>query len=179
LLGLLLFSWFGYRLWVDRAEAKVNTALEIQLDNNQYNESQLLLIKIPVSHLSYYGSSKEFERVDGQVEMHGIQYKFVKRRLYNDSIELYCIPNQVATVLQQVKNDFFKSICDIQTNGSNKKNSSHPNTFKSFSTDDYTMNNASAFVIPSSILLTGKFTYAESLTSLYQFTAEHPPDVYI
>lgn len=175
LLGLLLFNWFGYRVWVNRVEANANVALEAQLDNNKYEESQLLLIKIPVTQLSYYNSSRDFERVNGQVEMNGVKYQFVKRRLFNDSLELFCIPNQAATRLQLFRNDFLRSLSEQQGRES-KQTPSHPNIFKSFPTDDYTVNDLPTHLAPSSVALNRPANYAEALTSLYHFTSEHPPD---
>ncbi|MBS1600228.1 MAG: hypothetical protein JST75_18515 [Bacteroidetes bacterium] len=178
LLGLFLFNSVGYRLWVNHVESSANDTLISEIDNNKYDESQLLLFKIPVSRLSYYNNSNQFERVNGQVEVRGIEYQFVKRRLYNDSLELYCIPNHTATMLRQVKNDFFKVMNDLQANESNKKTPSHPNIFKSFSTDDYTVNDALILTIHASQIIKSPANYAEALTSLYQFTAEHPPDFF-
>ena len=151
--------------------------LEAKLDNNSYEESQLILIKIPVTQLSYYNSSREFDRVDGQVEMNGIQYKFVKRRLYNDSLELYCIPNHTAMALREAKNNIFKLVSDLQSNTSEKKSGAHPDISKTFPIDDYTISDALAGVDPHRIIMKREFHYAEALSSLYQFIVEHPPDV--
>jgi hypothetical protein len=69
---------------------KADRELETRLDENRYDESQLISIKVPVTHLSYYNTSDQFERVDGNIEFGGIQYKYVKRRIFNDSLEVLC-----------------------------------------------------------------------------------------
>ncbi len=84
------------------------------LDREQYDELQLISIKIPVSHLSYYNSSPNFERVDGQIEVNGVICQYVKRRLYNDSLELLCIPNHTVTKLRITGKDHFRLINDVE-----------------------------------------------------------------
>lgn len=125
LLGILLFNWVGYRVFVSYIEDWENSRLEAQLDDNEYNESKLISLKVPATYLSYYTNSKSFERVDGQIEINGISYKYVKRRLYNDSLELLCIPNIASMQLQNAKSNFFKITNDLQNTSQNKKSNSH------------------------------------------------------
>jgi len=138
LMGLLFFNWYGYRLLTSWLEVRADNQLEARLDKNSYDESQLISIKVPSTHLSYYNSSTQFERIDGQIEIGGIRYKYVKRRLFNDSLELLCIPNQTVMRLQTAKNEFFKGVNDIRSgNGQNKKSDSTPGSSKNFSSTDY------------------------------------------
>lgn len=102
-----------------------NTHLEAQLDKNEYSESELISLKVPATHLSYYTNSKSFDRVDGQIEINGIAYKYVKCRLYNDSLEMLCIPNIASTRLQNAKDNFFKITNDLQNASQNKKSNPH------------------------------------------------------
>jgi hypothetical protein len=137
-MGLLFFNWYGYRILTSMLEARADHQLEARLDINSYDESQLISIKVPSSRLAYYNSSTQFERVDGQIDIGGIRYKYVKRRLFNDSLEVLCIPNQTAMRLQTAKNDFFKGVNDIrQDNDQSKKSGSNSGSSKSFSSTDY------------------------------------------
>lgn len=174
LLALLLFNWFGYRLVISFLEGRANTVLQAQLDENNYDESQLVSIKIPVRYLSYYNSSVTFERVDGQVEINGTQYRFVKRRIYRDSMEMLCIPNHEATKLNAACNEFFKFSNDLQQD---KKPGSHPSSTKNFVLDSYTMLEPFGIVRMSFRLLPEASPYAVNLISCYSPTAEHPPDI--
>jgi hypothetical protein len=88
--------------------------MEARLDDNRYDESQLISVKVPISQLSYYNPSRQFERVDGSIELSGVQYRYVKRRIYNDSLELLCLPDHAATTLQAFKNDFFRLVNGFQ-----------------------------------------------------------------
>lgn len=117
---ILLFNLVGYRFVVDYMQQKSDEALEARLDLDDYNESELIEIKIPVN-MPYQTSWSEYERYDGEVEMDGISYKYVKRRLLNDTLYLRCIPNTQKMRLQTAKNDFFKNNNDIAQNNSSKK----------------------------------------------------------
>jgi hypothetical protein len=171
---MLLFNWFGYRVYISFAEDNAVTQLETQLDKNDYDESRLVSVKIPVTYLPYYSNSKYFERVDGQIEIEGIQYNYVKRRIYNDSLEILCIPNHTTMKLQVAKNEFFKFANDLQQH---KKPSSHSGSSKNLGIDYYAVNNS----FNTNILLINSQIpshYSARLTSCYSPTAEQPPDIY-
>lgn len=83
--------------------------VETKLDREEYAEQDLIELKIPVS-LPYQNSQERFERYEGEIEIDGIHYNFVKRRLSNDSIILLCLPNKDKTKLANAKDNFFKQI---------------------------------------------------------------------
>lgn len=176
LLGILLFNWVGFRFFSSYMEQKANQRLEAQLDESKYDETELISIKIPANHVSSYANSSQFERVDGQVEVNGIEYKYVKMRHFNDSLELLCIPNQQVMKLQNAKDDFFKLVNDLQHTGQNKKGDSHPGASKNFSVDYYLVlelynpENLSISLSPKS------FFYNTNISSIYSLTAEQPPE---
>ena len=118
-------------------ENKANTRLEAQLDDNNYDESQLVSIKVPATHLAYYNNSKLFERVDGEIEINGIQYKYVKKRLYKDSLEYLCIPNNDVIKARNSRDEFFKLVNDLQQTNQSKKSTPNSNTSKNFIADYY------------------------------------------
>lgn len=133
--GILLFNWFGYRVLNDFLQNQADLQLQSQLDLRHYDESRLISIKLPATHLAYYNNSAVFEGVDGQIEIDGIPCKYVKRRIYNDSIELLCIPNQMALKLRLSGEDYFKLINDIQRT---PQGQGHPVLTKFFAVDPYT-----------------------------------------
>jgi hypothetical protein len=176
LLAILFFNWLGYQFFASYMEDKANARLEAQLDDNNYSESQLISIKVPAEHLAYYNNSKQFERVDGEVEINGIQYKYVKKRLYNDSLEYLCIPNNDVTKLRTAKDEFFKLVNDLQLNGQSKKSTPHSSTSKNFIADYY-LDNESYIVAgcPSVVTETSVFNTAHIL-HCYVPVAEQPPE---
>ncbi|HVV03192.1 MAG TPA: hypothetical protein VHC96_03175 [Puia sp.] len=176
LMGILLFSWYGYELLSSYLEAKADRQLEARLDANRYDESELISIKVPSSHLSYYNSSTQFERVDGQIEVGGVQYKYVKRRLFNDSLELLCIPNHAAMNQQTARNQFFQLVNDLQQHNGQGKKSDH-STSKSFSPTDYeTVSSLTVGQLGYTIHSLMFRDFVPTLSSSPHLTAEQPPD---
>ena len=137
LLGVLLFNWGGYRFFMGYLENKADLRLEANLDENRYNEADLITLKV-ATHLPYYAGSEKFERINGEVNVNGITYKYVERRLYNDTLELRCIPNLVKAGIQQAGEDFYHLANDIATNNSSKKSTGDHSHQAKFSMSDFT-----------------------------------------
>ena len=133
LLSILLFNWCGYHLLVFLLQETANSKFEARLDDGEYDESQLVSVKIPVSYLPYYNNSGSYERVAGQVDIGGLTYKYVKRRIYNDSLELLCIADQNVMKLKSAKNEFFRFENDLRHSGQNKNQ--NPSPIKNLTTD--------------------------------------------
>jgi hypothetical protein len=129
LILIFLFNLFGYQLVTNYMQRKADTQLESRLDNNRYEESQLIEIKVPLN-LPYQTSWSAFERYDGEVEMNGILYKYVKRKLANDTLILLCIPNQQKMDLQTARDDFFKNTNGLSQNNSKKSGNSNTGSCK-------------------------------------------------
>ncbi|MBS1606029.1 MAG: hypothetical protein JST42_25455 [Bacteroidetes bacterium] len=176
LMGILFFNWYGYQLitiyWQDRADRR----LEASLDRKDYAESQLISLKVAITSLSYYNSTTDFQRVDGQIDIGGVQYKYVERRILQDSIEYRCIPNQMAIRLKNVKDSYFQLVNDLSRNGQEKK-TPHSTQYKSVS-QDYCATSM-AIELPHMVaVLAPKMaaTGTAHLPSSYSPAAELPPD---
>lgn len=176
LLGILIFNWCGYRLLTAYMENKADRHFIAQLDNNNYDASELISIKVPASHLTYYTNSTQFERIDGQIEIGGIKYNYVKRRLFNDSLELLCIPNHTATQLQSARDEFFKLVNDLQHTGQSKKSDSHPSSSKNPSLDYYTVNDPFKITNLNFTVSYRSVDHPTALSSSYKPVAEQPPE---
>jgi hypothetical protein len=183
LLSLLSFNWFGFQLLISFLENRANTLLDARLDHDDYQEDELISIKVPATNLAYYTNGKLFARVDGQIEMQGVLYNFVKRRLYHDSLELLCIPNTVVMKLLTEKNELVKCINDIQQPEQGKKSTNHPGSNKNLSLDHYTLqhlfelNNLSAHGPGISFYISPlcSFSYCESIENPPKHTIPFSP----
>jgi hypothetical protein len=170
---LLLFNWFGYHMLNAYMENRATLQLQINLDDRQYDESELISVKVPARHLSYYNNSEQFERIDGQIEISGLQYSYVKCRLYNDSIEMLCIPNHGAIHFKKASFDYFKLVNDLQRPGQGSKNGSH--SFKRFPiiyclvTDLFSVGN------PFYKIKDGSFNFDIFLPANFSYIDERPP----
>lgn len=177
LLCLLLFNWVGYEVYTAILQADADKTMVADLDRNNYSDADLILIKVPAVHLSSYVNSKEFERVDGQIEIDGVHYNYVKRRFSEGSLELLCIPNNTATHIQSAKDEFFKLVNDLQHPGQSKKTDQHNTSFKGFNAEYYA--DMQTYAIPDLTPVRLKATdhYLLRVPSVYLTRAGQPPDL--
>ncbi len=173
-LVLFSFNWFGYRLMYDYMQKQANKQLEVALDDNSYKESELIELKIPV-HIAYQNSWASYERYDGEIEMNGVKYKYVKRKLANDTLYLKCIPNKKEMALQTAKNDFFKITNDLNKNNNPKKTDNSTSVFKNITVFDGSCFGAD-IVSPFTANQKWLPLKAEDLQSAIQLSPEQPPD---
>ena len=134
LLLLFLFNLVGYRLWFNYAQQQSDIQLQASLDKHQYNDAELISIKVPLS-MPYQTVQSSYERVDGEIKIDGKIYKYVKRRIVNGELELLCLPDQNKMRLQDAKNNFFRTTNDIATNTDKKSDNTKTNFFKNLTSD--------------------------------------------
>lgn len=176
LLGLLFFNWYGYRIVSDYLQKQSDTKLEARLDNNDYDESQLIELRVPIN-LPYHNDWKGFERYNGEIEINGIHYKYVKRKIEKGDLVLLCLPNNEKKLLQSARDNFFKLVNDLQQNNSGKKSpNSNSFSFKSLFTDyQQEKNNWTISLLP-----VFQDTYPISdihlIPSRFSSSPEQPPD---
>lgn len=129
MLAVFAFNVAGYQLLYNYLSNKSDASLELALDENNYKDEDLITIKQP-TNLPYYTDSKEFQRIDGEIEMDGVKYKYVKCRIYNGNLEMLCIPNKAKMQIEQSKNDYAKVAHDFQQNDNQKKDGSQTKSFQ-------------------------------------------------
>jgi len=120
LLSFLFFNWVGYWLFMSWFESREETRLESRLEDGRYDRSQLILVKISAGHLPYGNASTAFDREGGKVDIGNLHYRYIGKRLYNDSVEFLCLPDGEANRFQNVKNNFFSLVNDLQNTGHSK-----------------------------------------------------------
>lgn len=113
----------------DFLQKVANKQLEASLDKNSYDESRLIVIKVAV-HLPYQANWSYYERYNGEIKLNGVKYKYVKRKLANDTLYLKCIPNTKEMMLQTAKNDFFRLANNLLQNSNSKKATNTTSIFK-------------------------------------------------
>jgi hypothetical protein len=125
----------GYRFILDHFEQRAEANLVSKLDQSDYDESQLIEVKVPIS-LPYQVDWKDFERYDGEIEINGVHYNYVKRKVQNDSLVLLCIPNTDKMKIYNAREEFFSLVNNLQQNNSDGKfPPSKPNIVKSITSD--------------------------------------------
>jgi hypothetical protein len=115
LLGLLLFNAFGYYfLSVYQQEQAKHLAIL------QVKDADFTLIKLPAS-LYLHMENTDFEYVDQVFEHKNETYNKVKQRIFNDTLEIYCVRNVQHEKLKAHFNDYVSEQLDIDSN--NEKDS--------------------------------------------------------
>ena len=178
LIGVLFFNWYGYRLltayWQDAGERR----LEAWLNLDTYDDAPPLFIKMPVNSLSYYNSTTDFERVDGQILIDGVPYKYVKRRFFKDSLELICIPDMPAIRLQSIDRDFFRQVNDLEPSSGHGHSSDRNAAHQKNPQKDYSPTPGLYISAMSGKENTGQHSYfpPSALQAGYRNSTERPPD---
>jgi hypothetical protein len=162
----MFFSW---------AENAADRQMITSLDHNNYNESDLTQIKFALN-MPYLIANKSYERCDGQVELNGIQYNYVKRMVKNDTLYLYCIPNDQKTKISDTKNEYAKQNTDNQSG----KKSEQPAPKKINSLSDFNAHSLS-FSLDTHHSLSNQTIAFNNCTILKGFTTQplQPPDLFI
>lgn len=83
----------GYRFIMSYFEGRANDNMIARLDNHEYNERDLIEIKVQLN-LPYFINWENFERCDGQVNVNGTTYNYVARKYANNEMIYRCIPNR-------------------------------------------------------------------------------------
>jgi hypothetical protein len=135
LLALMVFNLGGYRFIFNAIENKATAKLEQKISNGQYNDEQLVEIRIPLN-MPYY-SDKDYENVYGETDWNGEHYRYVKRKVRDNTLYLLCLPNKEKTSLIKVKNEFTKAVNDVP---SNNQGSKQKNNFIKLLTSEFRLN---------------------------------------
>lgn len=177
LIALFLFNLFGYRILFDYEQQQSDVRLEALLDKQDYNDADLITIKVPLS-LPYVNNQQNFERVDGEITVNGKILKYVKRKISDGNLILLCLPDHNKMQIESAKNDFFKWTNDLlQNNQSKKSGSTKSGVFKNLATEyciipsDYAPVNR---IAQRAYYITSCLNF---LPSSYYTLPEQPPEV--
>ena len=176
LLFIFVFNLFGYKLYTAIMQQMASTQLAEVLDKNNYTDDELIIIKKPIN-LPYYNNSKEFTRANGEIEIDGVYYTYVKCRIYNDCVEMLCLPNTQKTKIKNNSDDYFKVLADVQKNTAEKNKSKSADTFKKALSEFEEISSCKLSTQLTSLKKNGSLShYTSSLGLLHKATVEQPPD---
>ncbi len=175
LLVVLLVNAAGYRFIMSYMEERANRQMITRLDNNEYNESELIEISAPLD-LPYFTNWQHFERCDGQVAINGTVYNYVARKYVNNVMIYKCIPNRVQqniiTAKKQIDHNAFS---DVETGKSKKPGAPLSNYFKNMSDYD---DNCGRLVQPGTLVavILQYHSFSAALYFTQKDTQHRPPD---
>jgi len=175
LMGIFSFNIFGYRIVASVLENQQNQQMELAIDGNDFAENQLISIK-QAANLPYYTNSFDFHRIDGEVNIDGIIYKYVKCRIYNDSLEMLCLPNTGKMKIQAAKADFSKMASDFQQfNHKKKSNTDTKSSQKSISEYEEHFTTIAFNITP--FLINHTIQHHLFISTLFTKLVEQPPEM--
>jgi hypothetical protein len=172
LLALFGFNLFGYKLLINLLEEQASLSLQHQLDLDQYDNSNLVELKLPVN-LPYLSNWSGFEKYQGETEINGVHYKYVKRRLVNDTLILLCIRNESKNQLRTAQSDYFKQVNDLQ--GNNKKSGDKDHQSKS-QLNDYLIKESLSLNQYDFTFTAHHSPYNKQLSFAVRLVNEQPPE---
>lgn len=133
-LVLHILNITGYSVLFNYFISRNDKQVVQQLDSDSFDEAGLIEVKVPM-HLPYPAYQQDYERYNGEIELEGVHYNFVKRKIFNDTLYLFCLPNHTKTELHKAKNNFAALSGNESTSSSKKDTGS--SLKKSNSTEDY------------------------------------------
>ena len=121
---ILLFNTGGYRIAIYLLANKSSQELEARIDNREYDESQLVEVKIEMN-LPYQDRYTEFERHYGEVVLNGRSYTYVERKIEGNIVIFKCIANDSREKLENIRDNITKanSNSDMQQTPGQQHNS--------------------------------------------------------
>ena len=134
LIALLLFNWYGYRFVTNYLQNKAVSQLEARLDSKNYDESQLIEIKVELN-IPYQYSWSNFERHSGEIELNGRIYAYVERKVEDGYLILKCIPNTQKQNIKNADNILFTANNGLDQEHNGKNNSPLNSLFKNMLSD--------------------------------------------
>lgn len=134
LLLVHVYNLVGYKAVFTFLQKEINASVVSKLDKGQYLDDDLVEIRLPFKMLYNTGAS-EYVRYDGEIEIGGEHYSYVKRKLVNDTLYLLCLPNTSGAKLASAKNNYFDNINEASISHPKKSGAPSATGIKTFSTD--------------------------------------------
>lgn len=174
---MLFYNWYGYRWLLLLQQQTASLQLEARLDSKDYYESSLIEFKIPID-LPYQNDWTDFEPCEGEIEIDGIHYKYVKRKVQDGMLILKCIPNNAKQQIISTRDEFFKLVNGLPQSASSNEKQNTPNSkFEKNAMSDFDGEQYFNILFANAISLVS-YNAFQSLLHSYTLCSipEHPPE---
>jgi hypothetical protein len=112
IISIFLFNLAGYRLLFNIAGHRADEAIRDRLEQENFQEHELIVFKQPLS-IPYYSGTSGFEPASGELAAGGMIYRYVKKRVVNDTLEMYCLPHHEKARVFNARDEFMKLAADF------------------------------------------------------------------
>lgn len=131
LLSVFTFNMVGYRLLFNWLKTNTDKEFIAQLDAGNFNEEDLVVMNFPLN-MPYQQADIVLERVNGEVILNGEVFKYVMRKVENDTLKLFCIPHDEKTNILEKINEFSGKVNDFPLADNHKKAENNKAPFSEF-----------------------------------------------
>ncbi|WP_336515968.1 hypothetical protein [Pollutibacter soli] len=131
-----LFYLGGYHLVFNQLEKESELKMASRLEKSDYSDHELIEIKLPVN-IPYQANSAGFEQFVGEIEVDGMHYNYVKRKMQNDTLILLCLPNNDKSNISTARETFFSLVNEMNRASDGKSIPSVPAKSIKFSVSDF------------------------------------------
>jgi hypothetical protein len=170
LVALLLFNVLGYYGLFMGLHYQNKKQLIQRFDGSDYNESEAVTIKIPIT-VPYATDSKDFQRVDGEFEHQGEFYHMVKQRLSQDTLYIVCVKDKTSKRIHEALTDYVKTFTDKPVDAKSSAKSL-PTFIKEYMTIQLEIKHLSDGWVQNVDKLSSTVVFIDS----YQSSIVHPPE---
>lgn len=101
--------------------------LEEKLKDVSDHDKDLIMVKFPFK-VPYLMESKDFETMEGEVNVKGTIYRYVKRKIVRDTLILLCIENKEKSQIEKKRAEYFNKVNDLDSNTDKKTDSKQVKT---------------------------------------------------
>ncbi|MBS1502710.1 MAG: hypothetical protein JST32_11650 [Bacteroidetes bacterium] len=122
LLAVFILNMGGYALVFKYFIHESDVQIVNKMYDSRFNSAQLIELKIPVN-MPTQQDWAEYEHVEGQIQVNGNYYNYVKLKMTRDTLSLLCLPNTVKKNL--VKGNILITK-ELNDNPLNKKGANSP-----------------------------------------------------
>ncbi|RYG06528.1 MAG: hypothetical protein EOO02_00310 [Chitinophagaceae bacterium] len=161
----------------DIMRAQAGKSLEARLDNNEYDETNLVEMRVSID-LPYQNDQAEFERFNGEIEINGVQYRYVKRKIEKGQLVVLCIADQDGMKIKSSGDDYFKMVNDLQQDQQGKKSEKSSSfAFKGLFNEYQAEDNNWGVNAPFALICKPTTSDTDLITSFTDMIPGQPPEV--
>lgn len=113
---LMLFNALGFYGLLQGLRYKSTLDLVERLDDHQYTAEETVTLTVPLT-MPYQLDTKDYERVDGEIQYNGEFYRLVKQKFDNDTLYIVCIKDHTSKRINQALMDYVKTFRDNPMHG--------------------------------------------------------------
>jgi hypothetical protein len=118
----MAFNWFGYQGLSCYLQHRADQSLQTLIDNGNYNNQALIELSVAVN-LPYATDMLGWEKFEGEIEIDGVHYRCVQRKLENGRMYVRCLPNAEKQNVLNARDAYFKLAYSINQHAQNKQGS--------------------------------------------------------